>query len=148
MCSVKPTTHDPEEHDRLVVYVQNALGRLKDHDGHLLKVDANERSLSHCFAVHLRGEFSQEWSVDCEYNRDGHLPKKLHGTIRRTSTDNTDGDTVFPDIIVHKRRENTANLLVTSALAKNDPPMLARTGPGGVTLALARRSSRSRRLAR
>jgi hypothetical protein len=57
--------------------IVSALEALLDSDAYLLKADANERSISHRLAVHLDNAFEGEgWDIDCEYNRDGHDPKK------------------------------------------------------------------------
>ena len=48
-------------------------------------------------------EFS-EWHVDCEYNRQGHVPKRL-ATFR-------DGGNVYPDISVHRRLTGANHLVV------------------------------------
>jgi len=37
-------------------------------DAHLLKIDVNERSITHRLALHLQDAF-KGWDVDCEYNR-------------------------------------------------------------------------------
>ena len=85
-------------------------------DYNLLDVDANERSIAHKFAEHFQKEFP-DWHVDCEYNRLGKDKKKLFEKFspdfRRESSvpDDTEGSTVFPDIIVHKRKMPN-NLLV------------------------------------
>jgi hypothetical protein len=86
---------------------------LLKHDQVLLVLDANERSITHKLAEHLQAKFL-DWNVDCEYNRDGALPKRLVGTKETTSTDDTDGRTVFPDVIVH-HRGTSDNLLVIEA---------------------------------
>ncbi len=86
-------------------------------DDFLLKVNANERSITHRLAVHL-GSVFQGWHVDCEYNRDGHDPenwKRLLLSPECTSRANSDeGSQVYPDIIVH-RRGSQCNLLVIEA---------------------------------
>jgi hypothetical protein len=83
-------------------------------DGHLLQVDANERSMTHKLAEYLQAEFP-DWNVDCEYNRDGDLIKKMVGLLdRETTTDDTDAKSVFPDIIVHLRGTKR-NLVVIEA---------------------------------
>ena len=83
-------------------------------DQTLLEIDANERSLTHKFAEYLQPIFTS-WNVDCEYNRNNGNSKRLHvlapGCV---STDDTDANTVYPDIIVH-RRASTDNLLVIEA---------------------------------
>ena len=69
----------------------------------LLEMNANERSLTHKFAEHLQKEFP-EWSVDCEYNRDGDdIPKRLRAMFDHIPADDENAQTVFPDIIVHHR---------------------------------------------
>lgn len=82
--------------------VMTALEKLITSDAYLLSVDANERSITHRLGIYLQCEFD-DYFVDCEYNRDGLDPKRI-GEIG-TSLDNadTDGRTVFPDIVVHRR---------------------------------------------
>ena len=79
-------------------------------------LNVSERALTHRLAVHL--EFSSKglfagWHIDCEYNRDGHDPKRL-GLGEPKTTDDGRGSLVLPDVIVHRRRESRAdaNLLV------------------------------------
>lgn len=76
-------------------------------DSYLLTVNANERSISHRLAVHLNGRFDG-YSVDCEYNRDDIDPKRIRYLNLDPREDDDEGQTVFPDIVVHKRglREN------------------------------------------
>lgn len=88
-----------------------ALDSLFTHDKHLLSADTNERSLSHMLAVHLLSQFPN-YQVDCEYNRDGFDVKKLMLAERPAKYDEVEAVTIFPDIIVHKRGENTQNILV------------------------------------
>lgn len=75
----------------------------------LFAVDVNERSLSARLAQHLQHRFP-EWQVDCEYNRLGEGIKRLPRP-EGTSTDDRQGRTIYPDIIVHRRGERS-NLLV------------------------------------
>lgn len=91
--------------------VHAAYRDLVENDFALFEVDANERSLTHKLAEHLQRQFP-DWHVDCEYNRKGELPKRLKVTTVRTN--NTDGGTVFPDIIIHHRKTNE-NLVVIEA---------------------------------
>ncbi|WP_024873545.1 hypothetical protein [Tolumonas lignilytica] len=87
-----------------------ALDVLVQNDVFLLSNNVNERSISHRLAVYLENEFPN-WHVDCEYNRAIENPKRLNiEEIDSESTD-TNGKTVFPDIIVHRRGEQN-NLLV------------------------------------
>lgn len=89
---------------------------LLERDAHLLRTDANERSITHRFALYLQEEFS-EWHVDCEYNRNRddtkilQIPQNLRKHLVPSRTDDTKGRTVFPDIIVH-HRGTSDNLLV------------------------------------
>jgi hypothetical protein len=90
--------------------VNRALETLCKRDSLLLDVDANERSITHWFACYLQHEFP-EWDVDCEYNRHMDETKRLKLVSKDVKTDDTLGQTVYPDIIVHKRRTDQ-NLLV------------------------------------
>jgi hypothetical protein len=75
----------------------------------LFTLDVNERSLTARLAIHLQHCFP-EWHVDCEYNRLGDRIKRLPPP-EETSTNDRQGRTIYPDIIVHRRGER-ANLLV------------------------------------
>lgn len=90
--------------------LNEALGALLENDAHILRTDANERTISHRLAGYLEPYF-RGWNVDCEYNRNHDDPKRLEIPRRNIPNDDTQARTVFPDIIVHRR--NTAeNLLV------------------------------------
>jgi len=78
---------------------------------HLLRTDASERSMTHRLAMHLTPLFP-DFDVDCEYNRDGFEVKRLELHERPVQDDDTEAVTVFPDIVVHRRGHNDANLLV------------------------------------
>lgn len=75
----------------------------------LLDVKVNERSLTHKLAEHLQSRFP-DWNVDCEYNRLDEAVKVLP-MASNVLTDDIEGRTIYPDIIVHKRRHSD-NLLV------------------------------------
>lgn len=81
---------------------------------HLFVVDANERSMTHKLAEHVQKYFPT-YDVDCEYNRQGDVPKQLRIESTPTLMDDTNARTVFPDIIVHGRGNNDNNLLVIEA---------------------------------
>lgn len=70
----------------------------------------NERAISAKFAHHLSPLYAP-LNVDCEYNREGDEIKRLP-VPEDTRTDDIRGKTIFPDIIVHKRGDNTSNLIV------------------------------------
>jgi hypothetical protein len=100
--------------------VQNALAKLLAQDSDLLQNDVNERSITHKLAEHLKGEF-QDWHVDCEYNRNHDRVKRLKFVKNRAiEIDDTDGTSVFPDIIVH-RRQTDENLLVIEVKKSTSP---------------------------
>ena len=83
--------------------VLDALQRVIDLDADLLAADANERSITHRFAMYLQA-LLPEWQVDCEYNRDGHNPKRVNlPTTQHPDDEDTDAKTVFPDVIAHRR---------------------------------------------
>lgn len=90
--------------------VAAAVSSVLELDGHLLAVDANERSISHRFAMYLQ-ETLRPWDVDCEYNRDGVDPKRLQYMDLNPDQEDTEAQTVFPDIVVH-RRGTAKNYLV------------------------------------
>ncbi len=95
-----------------------ALHRLYDTDADLISLDVNERSLTHRLALYLTPLFPG-WDVDCEYNRDDAESKRIdevEDDLRKyeegeVSSRDTRGRTVYPDIIVHRRRTHE-NLVV------------------------------------
>lgn len=91
--------------------VFSALHQLIDNDAYLLQIDANERSISHRFAMYLQTQLSN-WHVDCEYNRDGICPKRLGHLDLRPDSEDTDSKTVFPDIIAHVRGTSENYLVI------------------------------------
>jgi len=93
--------------------IEIAYKKLIDKDSYLLKIDANERSITHRLAIYLEEVF-WEYDVDCEYNRDGLDPKKLINYKKKIYSDDTNGATVFPDIIIHNRGKR-GNLIVIEA---------------------------------
>lgn len=94
-----------------------ALIAFQNNEKQLFEVDANERSLTHKLAEILQRHFPK-WDVDCEYNRlDAGI--KVLPTPERTSSDDTDGISIFPDIIVHKRRDRNNLLVVEVKKATN-----------------------------
>ena len=97
----------------------NALEKLLEKDGYLLKVKANERSITHKVGLYLASEFLS-FDVDCEYNRDGVSSKELISLANEKITaDSTEAVTVYPDIIIHQRGANKKNLLVIEAKKSN-----------------------------
>lgn len=95
--------------------VKAAIDRLLNWDAYLLEQDVNERSISHKLASYLQNEVGDEWHVDCEYNRNHDVAKRLVSLpVYRELIEigDTRAKTVFPDIIIHHRGTNKDNLLV------------------------------------
>jgi hypothetical protein len=87
--------------------LDSAIAVFLANDAHLLRVRTSERSMCHKLAEAIQQVF-RSWHVDCEYNRDGKLPKEL------PKIGYDEDHSVFPDIIVH-RRGIPENLLVIEA---------------------------------
>ena len=88
-------------------------------DVYLLENDLHERTITHKLAEYLQPLFPG-WNVDCEYNRDGHEPKRVR--LRPIPEQGGDeGSNVFPDIIVHRRGDNDHNLLIIEAKKSRHP---------------------------
>lgn len=96
--------------DKMRNAVDLAINKLLERDIFLLQNDVNERSISHKLGCYLQ-ELFPDWQVDCEYNRNHEDPKRLKLPIESILSDDTDAQTVFPDIIIHKRNTDE-NLLV------------------------------------
>ncbi len=90
-----------------------AFQQLIARDSYLLTVDANERSITHQLAIYLQNEFP-EYHVDCEYNRQIGGTKRLSSFRKEIQSDNINGPTVYPDIIVHLRG-TSVNFIVIEA---------------------------------
>ncbi|WP_144922328.1 hypothetical protein [Halorubrum salsamenti] len=115
--------------DTVVNYVEDALETLFEDDRPLLVNDSNERSITHRLAIYLEQEIKDlepDYVVDVEYNRvteengatDSIKKRVSYDELtdscrgRRIQDDDTDAQTVFPDIIVHERESSDHNLLV------------------------------------
>lgn len=103
--------------DNIYERIVKAFSQLFINDKYLLNVTANERSITHKFAEYLQQEFP-DWNVDCEFNRNGLDAKRLSSLVREIKSDDTDGITVYPDIIIHKRGTKE-NLVVIEAKKSN-----------------------------
>lgn len=91
--------------------VAHALSDLLANDHDLLGIDANERSITFRFAMYLQQYFS-DWTVDCEYNRDGVEPKRLGHLELYPDSEDDEAKTVFPDVIVHRRGTKENHLVL------------------------------------
>lgn len=100
-----------------------ALLRLLDQDAYLLEQNVNERSITHRLAMYMQEQF-RDWDVDAEYNRNHDDPKVIPRP-ETIATDDVNGQTVFPDIIVH-RRSTDENLLVVEVKKDSNPESSAK----------------------
>jgi hypothetical protein len=93
--------------------LNKAVEILIEKDSFLLEKDLNERSITHRLAMYLQ-QLLPNYDVDCEYNRNHENPKrlKLFSNDGNLPVNDTDGKTVFPDIIVHKRGTDTNILAI------------------------------------
>ena len=98
----------------LKLLVNTALESLKA-DKELFSFDADssrihnpERAIAHRLGCYLQLLF-KDLKVDCEYNKHMNDPKR-----------NGDGKIIIPDIVVHRRKIDTGNLLVIEVKTTND----------------------------
>jgi hypothetical protein len=93
--------------------LEKALARFLDTEADLLEIGINERSLTHKLTECIKEYFPKDFDVDCEYNRNGEIPKQLMSLhFGVVGAFDPEGKTVYPDIIVHKRRMSGSNILV------------------------------------
>lgn len=83
--------------------VRDALSTLFDRDGKLLEIGAAERTIAARIANYLRPHFEGS-DIDVDYNRMNDAPK----TVAYDELP----ELVYPDIIVHVKGDNSANVLV------------------------------------
>lgn len=96
-------------------YLVQAAARVEEEDRHLLVVDVSERCIATRLAMYLRDALSADYDVDVEYNRHGPDKKQLYDLMDKHDCDRDhrrdEGQTVLPDVIVHKRGVDS-NLLI------------------------------------
>lgn len=98
--------------------INKAIKIFYKNDFFLIKNNINERSVTHKLAEYLQREFL-EYDIDCEYNRmknknmdNEYITKKLDLPKKEIDSYDTKATTVYPDIIIHHRRNSNDNLLV------------------------------------
>lgn len=109
-----------DEKDKLQMYMTMAFHLLYENDQHLIyngafegeerpdyKHHVGERAIAFRYAHYLQNlinedEMLKKYNLDCEYNRNGAECKGLPSFPKGT----------YPDLIIHKRGRNDANLLV------------------------------------
>jgi hypothetical protein len=100
--------------------VLGALGEFYARETYLFEKDFGERTLTHRLAVRLEEQFPG-WQVDCDYNRLGERTLRLpKATI--VSTDDGNGKSVYPDIVVHQREVPDNLLAIEIRKAANHQP--------------------------
>ena len=108
--------------EEILKKIESALSLLFKNDKLLIDNNTNERTIAHKLATYLQNEFS-DYNVDFEYNRDGDEIKKIGIPKYRSNSENIinwddiQQKTVFPDIIIHKRK--TKNNLVVIEVKKS-----------------------------
>ena len=102
-------TENKYSHVSIPKKVEIACELLLKEDRDLFTYEVNERTLTQNLAKHLQ-KFFPNFSVDCEYNRDGNDPKEIPQNDPENPTKK-----VIPDIIIHKRGCNAHNLVVIEA---------------------------------
>lgn len=107
--------------------LKEAIGILFKYDDWLLTQDLNEQSIAHKFAEYLQ-QLSPDYSVDCEYNGDitkGNGRKRINvlkeeleklDLLKDWEKEEIETElatrSVFPDIIVHRRKTNEFNFCI------------------------------------
>lgn len=113
--------------DEVASRLEAAVKRVISKDSDLFNFEVNERTVTQRLALYLEQAFEPfglGLKADCEYNRmwgesgegEYNLTKKypqLSGI--KPSVEDSDGVTVFPDVIVHLRGKQFANVLVIEA---------------------------------
>ncbi|KKN46909.1 hypothetical protein LCGC14_0668140 [marine sediment metagenome] len=105
--------------------IEYCLQILREKDQDLLDIEVNERTITHKLAEYIQDQFPN-YDVDCEYNRYEKDTKRIR-SIKNRSLDITKlkkyqiekliwedkkALTIYPDIIIHKRKSPNNNLLI------------------------------------
>lgn len=115
--------------------VEMAIQLFMENDKNLLKLKAHEQAISHRIAGYLESMF-QGYNVDCEYNKDKDITKKIQidhintnelkecncRSCKKFMIDPLTERNFRPDIIVHKRRSCKNNLIVVEMKKKKICP--------------------------
>lgn len=90
--------------ERLKEIFEECIQQLYDNDFYLIEYDVHENAVSNRLAIYLSQykEFDG-YNIDREYNKNRHDQKRLQ---------HRDNKPVRPDIIIHKRGDNSDNLVV------------------------------------
>ncbi|WAM33048.1 hypothetical protein [Caldicellulosiruptor morganii] len=104
----------------LKIYLDKAIDIFLKKESCLLKKGLHERAITHRLAVYIEWLFGQWFDVDCEYNgnEEHESGRKVIENIYNKYNERTNFNTnhnevsVYPDIIVHRRKVNKFNLLI------------------------------------
>jgi hypothetical protein len=124
-CSTLPRGSQMRNENELFDAVKMAFHILLHQHSVLLDVNANERSITHKLAEALQEVLRDpNVHVDCEYNRHEKSIKTIHACYRNMQVKPYDLDarTVYPDIVVHERGNDTANVLVIEVKKQTNSP--------------------------
>lgn len=90
--------------DELKGAVASSLQQLYEKDSYLIDMKASERAVVFRFGLYfaglLQGSTFAKYDIDCEFNRNQGLTKRLDESV------------VIPDLLVHTRNSNKENILV------------------------------------
>jgi len=108
-----------ENEEEMFEKVKSAFTKFFKNNATLFDVNANERSITHKLAEYLQEAFSH-MDVDCEYNRHRNLVKKISVyEHEKIMPDDLEAKTVYPDVVIHKRKTDDHNLLVIEVKKAN-----------------------------
>ena len=102
-----------EQKTEILTMINEALNKLYECDSYLINNKVNERSIVFKFGYYFQcllneSSFSS-YNLDCEYNKNYSDPKRTVSFPKGT----------YPDIVVHKRGSNEANLLLIVFYIRN-----------------------------
>lgn len=93
-----------EQKTAILSMIDEALDKLYNHDSYLINNKVNERSIVFRFGYYFQCLLNEspfcDYNMDCEYNKNHSNPKRTVNFKKGT----------YPDIILHKRGGNDANL--------------------------------------
>jgi len=97
---------DENQTEQLNTAIESALDKVYEHDIYLIEQKVHERTIVSRFCIYFQHELNLTTfasnNLDSEYNRYDTEPKRTSNFTKGT----------YPDIILHKRGSNDANVLV------------------------------------
>ncbi len=112
--------------DDLKARLNHAISEVVRLDSLLLEYNLSERCIAARLAIYLQAAIP-EYSVDVEYNRHGRSPKALALPEECANYRTRNGEPlVIPDVIVHERGSDDANILVLELKKTTNTNTIAR----------------------